>query len=172
MQGEKLQKSKEIQVVKQTIRFFYRIMPVSFLTQSERERLQSFPKEISPEDITAFFTLSPTDLAIIRKQHGDYNRLGFALQLCLLRYLGFFPSNIIDLPKEIISYVATQVKVTTDELSKYGKRNQTRTVDFQAIQEYLGFRKASLNDFRDLLGWLVERALEHDKPSLLLQQCL
>lgn len=45
-------------------------MPVSFLTQSERERLQSVPKEISFEDIAAFFTLSEADLALVKKQHG------------------------------------------------------------------------------------------------------
>ena len=84
-------------------------MPVSFLTESERERLQSFPKEISSDDITAFFTLSETDIDLVKTQHGDYNRLGFALHLCLLRYLGFSPQSIIGLPEEIISYVARQL---------------------------------------------------------------
>jgi TnpA family transposase len=145
-------------------------MPVSFLTQGERERLQSFPKEISPEDITAFFTLSETDIDLVQKQHGDYNRLGFALQLCLLRYLGFSLHNLTDLPENLIAYVARQLNLNSIDLSKYGKRSPTRTIDLQLIQKYLGFRKATTSEFNSLSRWLLERALEHDKPSLLLQQ--
>jgi hypothetical protein len=35
--------------------------------------------------------------------------------------------------------------------------------------DHLGFRKVTTADWRRLRRWLVERALEHDKPSLLLQ---
>jgi TnpA family transposase len=144
-------------------------MPVSFLTANERERLQSVPQEIPSEHITAFFTLSETDMVLVQKQHGDYNRLGFALQLCLLRSLGFSPQNLLRLPENVVAYVARQLHVNPGGLSKYGKRSPTRTVAFQAIQAYLGFRKATTNDFLRLSRWLLERALEHDKPSLLLQ---
>jgi hypothetical protein len=72
-------RSKETDKCQTNERFLNLIMPVSFLTQSERERLQSFPKEISDEDLTAFFTLSDTDKALAQKQHGDHNRLGFVM---------------------------------------------------------------------------------------------
>ncbi len=57
-----------------------------FLTESERERLNNFPKAISPEDLQIFFTLSPTDKAEVKKQYGSHNKLGFSLQLRLSRY--------------------------------------------------------------------------------------
>jgi TnpA family transposase len=66
-------------------------MPVSFLTDNEREQLRCFPAEISLSDLTAFFTLSITDMALVQKQREEHNRLGFSLQLCTLRYLGFSP---------------------------------------------------------------------------------
>ena len=37
-------------------------MPGQFLSQVERERLQSFPDEITPNEIIIFFTLSNKDL--------------------------------------------------------------------------------------------------------------
>ncbi|NJN46363.1 MAG: DUF4158 domain-containing protein [Candidatus Competibacteraceae bacterium] len=33
----------------------------------------------------------------------------------------------------------------------------------------MGFRRATNTDFNELTAWLVQRALEHDKPTLLLQ---
>ncbi len=64
-------------------------MPGQFLSQVERERLQSFPEEITPNEVIIFFTLSDKDLTLVKKRSGDHNLLGFALQLGTLRYLSF-----------------------------------------------------------------------------------
>jgi TnpA family transposase len=77
-------------------------MPVSFLTEDERERLQHFPAEISQSDVTAFFTLSYTDMALVRKQRGNHSRLGFSLQLCALRYLGYSPDVTTQVPEAVV----------------------------------------------------------------------
>jgi len=50
-----------------------------------------------------------------------------------------------------------------------GERSQTRTAHLQDILAHLGFRKAHSNTLRSLKAWLVERALEHDRPTLLFQ---
>jgi TnpA family transposase len=144
-------------------------MPVSFLTDNERKQLQNFPTDISADDVNTFFTLSATDMTLVQKQRGPHNRLGFSLQLCTLRYLGFPLQKIMALPERVVSYVANQLNVTAADLPKYGNRGPTRTVDAQAIQEYLGFRKATADDLHKVSDWLLERALEHDKPSLLLR---
>jgi TnpA family transposase len=109
-------------------------MPVSLLTENERERLQRFPTEISSGDITAFFTLAATDLAYVRKQRGAHNRLGYALQLCALRYLGFSPHDITALPDEGVSYVSKQLRVDSSCLKLYGERMQTQSDHLQEIQ--------------------------------------
>ena len=44
-----------------------------------------------------------------------------------------------------------------------------RTGHLQQIQRYLGFHDATREDLRVLADWLLARALEHDKPSLLFQ---
>ena len=61
-------------------------MPIGFLTEAERERLNRFPDEIPYDDLSAYFTLSDRDIQAIQRQRGDHNRLGFALQLGTLRY--------------------------------------------------------------------------------------
>lgn len=144
-------------------------MPVSLLTDDEREQLQGFPEQIPQNDLTAFFTLSPTDMALVRKQRGAHNRLGFSLQLCSLRYLGFSPDTIVDIPEIAVSYLSQQVHVKSSSLAQYGQRPKTRTEHLQEVQRYLGFHTASQSELHAISTWLLDRALEHDKPSFLIQ---
>ncbi len=144
-------------------------MPVQFLSQVERERLQSFPEEITFNELITFFTLSQKDLNLTKKRSGDHNLLGFALQLGTLKFLGFIPDNFPQLPSNIIEYVAQQLQVSASVLSLYGERPQTRTNQLQEIQDYLGWNKPTAKDYEKLAAWLLQRAMEHDRPLLLLQ---
>ncbi|MCL1495896.1 MAG: DUF4158 domain-containing protein, partial [Pseudanabaena sp. Salubria-1] len=76
-------------------------MPANFLSESERLRLSQFPSSIIESDIICYFTLSKEDLVQVKRQRKSYNRLGFAIQLCALRYLGFSPDNLKDIPIEV-----------------------------------------------------------------------
>lgn len=71
-------------------------MPGRFLTDAERERLTRFPAETPPEDLVSAFTLSPKDITKVLLHRGQHNYLGFALQICALRYLGFSPDDLND----------------------------------------------------------------------------
>jgi TnpA family transposase len=144
-------------------------MPIDFLTPAERDRLNRFPELIPAEDLRVFFTLSDRDREEVRKQRGAHNQLGFALQLCTLRYLGFAPDDLGATPWPAVTLVAQQLGLLPEVLSAYGSRIQTRTTHLLQVQAYLGFRPALPLDFAALTAWLVERALEHDKPTLLLQ---
>jgi len=144
-------------------------MPVSFLTDRDRERLECFPADIPLADIRTCFTLAPSDVALVKEQRGDYNRLGFALHLCALRYLGFVPTDLASAPEHVAAYVAGQIGADPDALSAYGRRDATRTAHFQEALAHLGFRRSNDEDLQTLTAWLLERALEHDKPTLLFQ---
>ncbi len=92
---------------------------------------------------------------------------GCALQLCALRYLGFVPRNLLDIPSQVVKYVADQLKVSSDDVRGYEERNQRGHQ--KTIQAHLGFRRVTDLDLLSLEKWLLERALEHDKPTLLFQ---
>ncbi len=142
-------------------------MPGQFLTTAERERLASFPPQIPPEDVGVYFTLSKRDLELVRERRGDQNRLGFSLQLGALRYLGFSPDDLSTAPSDVVSYLACQVDADPGTLSAYASRDHTRTSHLQEIESHLGFRHPTPEDLEELSDWVLERALEHDKPTLL-----
>ena len=62
--------------------------------------------------------------SILKQLRAEHNRLGFALQLCCLRYLGFFPEEL-QLPESVINYVAQQLQLIPELLVFYGKRSST-----------------------------------------------
>ncbi|MEE8291330.1 MAG: Tn3 family transposase [Candidatus Tectomicrobia bacterium] len=144
-------------------------MAEGFLTAAERDRLGRFPAHIPEDDLSAFFLLSEADHQAVNNQRDDHTRLGFALQLCLLRYLGFVPHDLSTTPHAAVVYVAGQLEVPPEAMQAYGLRIPTRTMHLQQVQRHLGFRRATPLDFYAVQTWLVERALEHDKPTLLLQ---
>lgn len=45
-----------------------------------------FARPATEADLIRHYTLSPDDLAVIARRRAPHNRLGFALQLCALRY--------------------------------------------------------------------------------------
>jgi TnpA family transposase len=57
-----------------------------FFTPAERATLLQ-PSQ-SEEEFARHYTFTETDLSLIRQRRGDANRLGFAVQLCLLRFPG------------------------------------------------------------------------------------
>lgn len=144
-------------------------MPVSFLSEAERLRFNSFPKDLSTDDLIAHFTLTDADLRQIPKSSTPPNQLGFALQLLCLRFLGFYLADLGSVPKFVIEFVATQIGIETEEIKSYGERGATLTAHRQIIEKYLAFHYPTETDSARIENWLLERALEHDRPALLLQ---
>jgi hypothetical protein len=147
-------------------------MPKRFLTKIDRDNLNSFPKEIPYEDIVKYFTISYPDMKQIPKSSSDYNRIGFAVQLCSLRYMGFVPEDITNLPKEALHYLSRQLKIEPNCLNDYGKRKKTFRKHKTLIAKYFGFNELTEEYKALLLKWITDRAMEHNKPSLLLHNVL
>jgi TnpA family transposase len=143
-------------------------MPVKWPTEVEQERLNSFPAEIQPGDVIAFFTLTDADLKLVKQHHGEANRLGFALQLCALRYLGFIPDDLKGAPNSAVGFLARQLSASAEAITGYGKRGHTQSDHALEIQSHLGFRRVTDDEWIEIEKWLTARAMEHDRPLLLL----
>ena len=108
----------------------------SILSASERETLLALPE--SQDDLIRYYTFNESDLSLIRQRRGDANRLGFAVQLCLLRYPGYALSSDSVLPDPVIEWVARQVQAAPESWAKYGERDVTRREHAQELRTYLG----------------------------------
>ena len=89
-------------------------MPASIFSETELARLASFPEEIPGDDLIRAFTLTGADRDLVAIRRGAANRLGLALQLCALRYLGFVPRHLSAAPRSAACFIADQLEVSPD----------------------------------------------------------
>jgi hypothetical protein len=100
-------------------------MPISFLTPAQRENYGRYAATPTPDQLSRFFHLSDDDLREIRICRGEHNRLGFALQLSAVRYLGTFPDDPVAVPAEVVQTLAHQLDIVNpDALRTYGTGKQ------------------------------------------------
>ena len=101
-------------------------MPAEFLSNQERERYRSIPSNLSQEDLSRYCFLSDTDLQLISGMRRNHNRLGFALQLTILRLMNHLPQEWYKkVPENLINYVAGQLNIDDPTiLTHYGKREK------------------------------------------------
>ena len=74
-------------------------MVAPVFTDKELESLRRFP-EIGREELFRFFTLTPADSAFIDpgRGRGPADRLGLAVAVCTLPWLGFVPDDVASAP--------------------------------------------------------------------------
>jgi Domain of unknown function (DUF4158) len=139
-------------------------------TTLDRRRMTLLLQSWTPETLARLFLLTPTDLAQVQRCRGTQNRLGFALQLVLLRALWFAVPSLDLVPDPIVRFVSLQLGVAPTELEAYGQRPQTRDDHAAQIRSYLEVHAYTAADGDRLLPFLIQRALHRDDPAVLLDE--
>ena len=141
-----------------------------FLTTIERQSYEQVPSEIPSYDLLTYFQFSDRDRALISMQRRPTNQLGFALQLSLIRYMGFLPVNwMAQLPDHAVRFVSGQLSLKVSDLQGYGQRAATLTSHLKSIMRYIGWRRFEHLDVLMMERWILERSMEHDRERILLE---
>jgi TnpA family transposase len=128
----------------------------SILTERQRSALFDLPTDETL--MLRHYTLADDDIEHINERRRPENKIGFALQLCALRYPGRLLSSGEVIPEKVLRFIAAQLGLTGDDILPYAARRQTRQQHLQALRQIYGFKMFSGQGARSLKTWLENEA--------------
>ncbi len=144
-------------------------MPVEFLASDQRRRYGRYTDAPSPQQLARYFHFDDRDQQLIARRQRDHTRLGFAIQMGSVRFLGTFLPDPTEVPATVVAYVASQLGMIDGSCLIQYRTRDTHWDHMAEIQRTYGYR-----DFRDprevfrLVRWLYNRAwLSAERPSVL-----
>ena len=144
-------------------------MPVEFLSQDQQRRYGRYPEAPSPLQLARYFHFDDRDRQLIGQHRRDYNRLGFAIQLGTVRFLGTFLPEPTEVPANVITNVANQLDIPDTTCLAHYRLRETHWDHAAEITRAYGY-----HDFHEprevfrLVRWLYTRAwLSAERPSVL-----
>jgi hypothetical protein len=95
-------------------------------SDDQLDQLRSYP-DIGKDDLIRYFTLTGADVAFVDpgRGRGPGDRLGLAVQVCTLPWLGFVPGAVTAAPPVAVTRLAERLAIDSAELQGYGRRAQT-----------------------------------------------
>ena len=146
-------------------------MPVGFLTPEQRDYFGRYVGSPSREELERFFYLSDEDRDVIQTLRGDHSRLGYAILLTTVRFLGVLPDKPRSVPSEVQQVLVRQLSITDpDCLLRYS--DHRRWIHAADIQTRYGYRHFTDHDvgFR-LCRWLYALCWTGtDRPGVLFER--
>ena len=135
-------------------------MPVDFLSPAQLASYGRYGEPPSVAQLQRFFHFDERDRALIARRRGDHNRLGFAVQLGTVRFLGTFLARPTEVPQAVADRVAEELALQNPgRLADYGRRDATHREHAGEIQREYGYRDFSdASAQTELLAWLHARA--------------
>jgi len=144
-------------------------MPVNFLSADQLAQYGQFNQPPTLAQLARYFYLDPDDVDWIRRRPESYLRLGLAVQLGTVRFLGTFLEQPLAVPESLIMFVAEQLGITNlIDLALYAT-SEARFDNKKQIRERFGYQEFSdpLAQFT-LIRWLYARAwYAAESPSIL-----
>ena len=134
----------------------------SILSAAERDSLLALPD--TQDELIRHYMFSESDLSVIRQRRGDANRLGVAVQLCLL------PDAAV--PLFLLQWIGRQLRLDPACWPQYSEREETRREHLLELRAYLGMELFGLAHFRQAVHATTELALQTDKGIMLASNVL
>ena len=131
------------------------------LTKEQRLEFTNLAGSISEEEIAAYYTLSSADIEIVNRHRRDHNRLGFALQLCMLRHPGWPLSIVKEIPARVLGYVAGQIGADPCTYQLYWQREATALEHMDEIRQQYGYKVFDKQVSMALSEILISGAMEN-----------
>lgn len=131
------------------------------LTAEQRLEFTQISSDMNEWEFGANFMLSNEDIEVVNRHRREYNKLGFAAQLCVLRYTGWPLSSPDDVPESVLKYIASQIRVNYKDFYLYFQREATRFEHLEEIRQVYNFRNFTSHEYHSTLKYIIKQAMEN-----------
>jgi uncharacterized protein DUF4158 len=131
------------------------------LTDEERQALFGFP--LDADGMARCFTLSRNDRELVAARRRDANRIGFAVQLALLRHSGIALAHLEQPVEPLVQWLAEQLKLPHAPFAGYASRPQTMTDHARVLANVLGLRTPANSDLPLMIEAAARAAWSTDR---------
>ena len=144
-------------------------MPVTFLSPQQRERYGQFCGDPTPEQLARYFHLDDADLAFVDTHRGAHMRLGCAMQLGTLRFLGTLLADPTAVPTAVVRCMAEQLGMEVGAALDAYRASRWRWRHPLEIRNHYGYRDIGEGSIGFRLGrWLFALCWTGtERPSVL-----
>jgi hypothetical protein len=91
-------------------------MPGEFLTDDQEQTYGHFVGSPSNQQLSRYFHLDDADRELVNVRRGAHNKLGFALQLTTVRFLGTFLAEPTAIPSNVVTPAWWRLVVRPDKM--------------------------------------------------------
>jgi hypothetical protein len=109
----------------------------------------------SLEELIETFTLASEDLESISNKSGS-TRLGFAVLLKFFQIEARFPNSIIELPQDVINFIAKQLNLRAESFKDYDLESRTCRFHKKKIRTLLSFEETTNEINEQVTTWLYQ----------------
>ena len=141
-------------------------MPVEFLSEEQARRYGRFAADPNQEQLDRFFSFAEAEMADVDRQRADGHRLGYAVQLGTVRFLGCF-TDPGEVPPVVVHHVAAALAVDPTLFKSYAA-SRIRFRHAAAMRDRYGYTAFGQGPSHwQFLRWLVERLWTgDDRPTV------
>jgi TnpA family transposase len=144
-------------------------VPVSFLTVEQERRYGRYAGEPTSDQLARYFHLDDADRELAGTKRSDPMRLGYAVQLGTVRFLGTFLDDPADVPPGVSGDIARQLGIADPRCLTQYRKGRAKWQHAREIRAGFGYREFTDGGARFRLArWLYALCWTGtDRPSVL-----
>jgi hypothetical protein len=135
------------------------------LTSRQRHHPVELPEDPTQEELARDWALSTEDRKEVWRCRGEASRLGFAVQLCVVRRHGRFLDDYVGVSARILNFLSRQLDLPPVLAMEPSSREGTHQEHQRRIREYLGLQTFDLAAQEQIERWVCGQAAEGLSPA-------
>ena len=134
-------------------------------TPNQYSNYGQYTSDPTADQLATYFQLQPEDFNLIASCRHDHTRLGMAVQLCSLKFLSTFPTDVTRVPNTVFNTLKSQLGLDRVNLERYQRSTKTRFDHQDELCKHLGYTRFRGVAFIRVARLLLQKLFISNEPT-------